>query len=75
MTLRNAVIGLAVVFGVSVWSWCRPCGSQAHAQAQGPEVVYAATDPEVGPGGNRDEAAARYRGNQCRHWRQVAMGR
>jgi hypothetical protein len=72
MTIRNAVLGLAVVFGLAVWSWCRPPGSQA--KAQGAEAIYSAGEAGVGSGGNREEAVARYRGNMSRHWRQVAIG-
>jgi hypothetical protein len=72
MTIRNAVLGLAVVFGLAVWSWCRPCGGQAHAQ--GSEVIHAADEPGTAAGGNHDEAAARFRSNQSHHWRQVAIG-
>ena len=72
MTIRNAALGLAVVFGLSVWSWCRPSGTEA--KARGANVVHSADESGVGAGGNRDEAAARFRGNQSRHWRQVAIG-
>jgi hypothetical protein len=72
MTIRNAALGLAVVFGLSVWSWCRPSGPEA--KARGADVIRAAGDEGVGNGGNRDEALARYRANQSRHWRQVAIG-
>jgi hypothetical protein len=72
MNLRNAVFGVAAVFGIAVWSWCRPCTTQV--QAQGAEAVHSTDEAGVGTGGTRDEAAARYRANQSRHWRQVAMG-
>ena len=77
MTLGRIAIAVAVVFGCSVWSWCRPCVQQAQAQGQpvGPEMIYAASDPGIGQGGNHDEAAYRYRTSQCSHWRQVALGR
>ena len=72
MTIRNAVLGLAVVFGLAVWSWCRPCGPQA--KAQGGEAIHSRDEAGIGAGGNHDEAAARFRTNQSRHWRQVALG-
>ena len=34
MTIRNAVLGLAVVFVLSLWSWCRPCGQEARWRAR-----------------------------------------
>jgi len=72
MNLRNVVFGLAAVFAIAVWSWCRPCGSQV--QAQGAEAIHSADEAGVGSGGTREDAAARYRSNQSRHWRQVALG-
>jgi hypothetical protein len=73
MTLRLAVLGLAVVFGFSVWSWCRPSGPDAQAQSADP--VYAADTAGTGSGGNHDDAAYRFRTNQSTHWRQVALGK
>jgi len=73
MTLRLTVLGLAVVFAVSVWSWCRPCGPDAQAQSADP--VYAAEDAAGAGGGNHDDAAYRFRKSQSTHWRQVALGR
>ena len=73
MTLRNAVLGLAVMFGFSVWSWCRPCDKAAQAQSADP--VYAADEADLTTGGgNHDEAARRYRASQSTHWRHVAIG-
>ncbi len=72
MTIRNAVLGLSVVFALAVWAWCRPDGSQA--QAQGADVIHTADESGIGVGGNHDEAAARFRTNQSRHWRQIALG-
>jgi hypothetical protein len=63
---------MAVVFGFAVWAWSRPSVKAAHTE--GAEVVYAADTAGVGEGGTRDEAAARFRGNVSRHWRQVTMG-
>jgi hypothetical protein len=72
MTIRNAALGLAVVFSLSFWAWCRHSGPEA--KARGADVIHSAGEPGVGAGGNRDEALARYRANQSRHWRQVAIG-
>jgi hypothetical protein len=72
MTIRNAVLGLAVVFGLAVWSWCQP--GNPHARAQGADVIHSRDEAGVGSGGNHDEATARFRTNQSRHWRQVALG-
>jgi len=72
MTLRNALLGVGLLFGISLWSWCRPCTGQARAVDL--NAVHHAEDREVGTGGNRDEAAARFRSNQARHWRQLAIG-
>jgi hypothetical protein len=71
MTLRNAVLGLAVVFGFSVWSACR---SGTTAQAQTADPVMAAEAAESTSGGNHEAAAHRYRTNQSIHWRQVVIG-
>jgi hypothetical protein len=72
MTIRNAVLGLAVVFGLAVWSWCHTGAPQV--KARGADVIHSADEPGVGSGGNRDEATARFRSNGSRHWRQVALG-
>ncbi len=72
MTIRNLVLGLAVMFGIGVWSLCRPCTGQA--QAQGAEVIHTDDEAGIGAGGTHDEAAARFRSNQSRHWRQVSIG-
>ncbi len=55
MTLRNALLGLVVLFGFSVWSACRPGGKAAHAQ--GADPVYTAEEAGDSSGGNHDEAA------------------
>ena len=72
MTLRNAVLGLAVVFGISVWSACRPGGTSAQAQTADP--VLTASEAGSCTGGNHDAAVHRYRTSQSTHWRQVAIG-
>jgi hypothetical protein len=69
MTLRNAVVGLAVVFAFSVWSACRPTDRSAQAA----DPVYTAAEVETTSGGNHDDAARRFRTNQSTHWRQVAL--
>jgi hypothetical protein len=71
MQLRRVFVGTAVLFALSVWSWCRGDGSQA--QAAPGEVRHATADDREG--GNHDEAFHRYQTNQSRHWRQVAIGR
>ena len=72
MTLRNAVLGLAVVFVVSVWSACRSGGTTVQAQTADP--VLTAREADSCEGGNHDAAVHRYRTNQSTHWRQVAIG-
>jgi hypothetical protein len=71
MTLRNAVVGLAVVFAFSVWSACRP--DSRTAQAQSADPILTADEADGTSGGNHDEAARRYRTNQSTHWRQIAL--
>jgi hypothetical protein len=70
MTLRCVFVGVLVLFTLSAWAWCRPCGKQAHAQTADPVCAAEAADD----GGNHDEAAYRYRHNQSRHWRHVMIG-
>jgi hypothetical protein len=71
MTLRNAVLGLAVMFAFSVWSACR---SGSAAQVQNADPVLMADEAESCEGGNHDAAIHRFRTNQSTHWRQVAIG-
>jgi len=71
MTIRNAVLGMTMMFGLAVWAWCRPCSE--HAQAQAAEAAADAETPEGKAAGNHDEAVARYRTNQSRHWKQVVL--
>jgi len=71
MTLRNAVLGLAVIFGFSVWSACRSGGTTAQAQTADP--ILTADEADACGGGNHDAAAHRFRTNQSTHWRQVAI--
>lgn len=73
MTLRRVFVGVSLAFGLSVWSWCRADGNPVQAGPAGPVAYAAEAAPESGQG-NHDEAAARYRGNQSRHWRHVMIG-
>lgn len=73
MTLRNALVGLGVVFAFSIWSACRPDSRAAQAQSAADPVLTAA-ESAGSSGGNHDEAARRFRTNQASHWRQVAIG-
>jgi len=72
MMLRRLAAGMAVVFGLSVWSWFRADDNPVQARTADP--VYATQAGEEAGGGNHDDAAARYRGNQSRHWRHVMIG-
>ena len=73
MTLRRVFVGAAVVFGLSVWSWCRADATAAHGAPATVEAACTAdTTGEIG--GNHDEMANRYRTNQPRHWRHVMIG-
>jgi hypothetical protein len=70
--LRNTVLGLAAVFGVSVWAWSRP----AEVEARAPGVGVVAADSAARPGGTFDQAASQFRTNQAGHWwRQVVIRR
>jgi hypothetical protein len=71
MTLRRVFVGTAVVFGLSVWAWCR--AGEEHPRVQPADPVRAAEAGPVG-GGTYDDAAHRYRTGQSRHWRQVMIG-
>jgi hypothetical protein len=68
MNLRIAILGMAVVCGLSAWLWCRPCASEVKAQSAGSSL-------SADRGGNEDEAVARYRCNGSRHWKQVVLSR
>jgi hypothetical protein len=72
MTVRRTFAGVGVVFALAVWAWCRPGADQAHARTADP--IYTAETADECGGGNHDEAAARYRAGQSRHWRQVMFG-
>jgi hypothetical protein len=65
MTLRRVVVGLAMMCGLSVWSWVGADETPSHAAP----AAVARSD-----GGNHDDAAHRYRTNQSNHWRHVMVG-
>lgn len=69
MNLRIAILGMAVVCGLSVWMWCRPCANEVRGQSAGADLAVEKS------GGNQDEAVARYRCNGARHWKQLALKR
>ena len=69
MSVRRVLMAVAVVCGMCVWGFARP-GDEPVA-AQGPLPAAAEGEDD---GDNRDEAGARYRASQSRHWRQVAIG-
>jgi hypothetical protein len=72
MLLRRVFVGTAVLFGLSVWSWCHNDGPQAHAGP--PNEVRTATDADHADSAAHDAALRRYRTNQSRHWRHVMIG-
>ena len=71
MTLRRLFVGVSVVFGVSVWSWCH-AGEDEAERSEPAHAVHATADATGG--GNQDEAAYRFRTGQARHWRHVMIG-
>ncbi len=73
MTLRRTMLGLTLMIGISVWSWCRPCDKQVSAQSSA-DPVYAVNPDEICSGGTHEDASYRYRSNQSTHWRQVMIG-
>lgn len=74
MMLRRVLAGTAVVFGLSVWAWCRAGEEPAQGQPQPVNAVVSADDAGCHGGGNYDDAAHRFRTGQSRHWRQVMIG-
>ena len=70
MSLRRMSMAGAVVCGLCVWGFAGP--DDESARARGAASVHA--EAEGDEGDNRDEAAARYRANQSRHWRHMAVG-
>lgn len=72
MMLRRLLIGTCVMFGLSVWAWSRPDGG--HTQARAADPVYAGGQGDQAGDGNHDDAVARFRSGQSRHWRHVMIG-
>ncbi len=70
MSLRRLLIAMVMVCGLCVWGFARSGDEPASARGAKPGV--SGTDEDEGD--TRDEAAARYRTNQSRHWRQLALG-
>ncbi|MBX9583078.1 MAG: hypothetical protein K2X87_22455 [Gemmataceae bacterium] len=68
MLLRRTFAGVAVLFGLSVWSWTR---ADDHREADPVRPAVAAGEHA---GGNHDDAAHRFRTSQARHWRHVMIG-
>ncbi|QJW98151.1 hypothetical protein [Frigoriglobus tundricola] len=68
MTLRRLTVTAMIASGLCVWGFAR--SSDTPAREADPVFV------ETGEahGGTHDEALARYRTNQSRHWRHVALG-
>jgi hypothetical protein len=73
MTLRHSILGLAVVFAISVWAWARSEHRTTQPANSEPGLEASTTNPVVSR--NQSEAAYRFRMNQSHHWRQVALGR
>lgn len=71
MLLRRAFAGVAVLFGLSVWSWARGDAAGDPREAEPTRPAVAAAEPA---GGNRDDAVHRFRTSQARHWRHVMIG-
>ncbi len=67
MTLRRLTVTMMVASGLCLWGFARSSGTPA-----GADPVLIETDEANG--GNHDDALARYRTNQSRHWRHVALG-
>jgi hypothetical protein len=67
------ILGLTVISGSLVWTWCRPGDKQAQAQTTADPVYEAAPDANC-TGGTHEDATYRFRSNQCTHWRQVTIG-
>ncbi len=66
MTLRRFVLAMAIVSVLCVWGFAHS-GNHPNPSAE-PVLV------ENGAGTDHDEAAARYRANQCVQWRHIAVG-
>ncbi len=75
MTLvRRLFVAPLALAGIAAYGFypVAPAPSPAKPPVQ---VLASAGAPADAAGGNHDEAASRYRGNQSRHWRQVMMAR
>lgn len=68
MSLRRMTMAVALVCGLCVWGFAHSDAEPVRAQGADPVA------DEDEDGDTRDEAAARYRANQSRHWRHVAIG-
>ena len=66
MTLRRLTVAMVVVCGLCVWGFAR--SSEPDGPGADPVRV------EGGEGATHDEGVSRYRTNQSRHWRHVAIG-
>jgi len=67
MTLRRLSVALLLVCGLCVWGFAHSDDTSA------PDIDPVRAESATG-GGNHDEAAIRFRHNQSRHWRHVALG-
>lgn len=70
MRVQRVMIAVALTGGLCVCGFARFGDRPVAAQTTAPLVHEPAEDED----GARDEAAARYRTNQPRHWRYVAIG-
>jgi len=66
MTLRRLTVAMTVLCGLCVWGFAR----SSDTAGPGAEPVRV----EGGAGATHDEGLSRYRSNQSRHWRHVALG-
>jgi hypothetical protein len=69
MVLRRLSVALLLVCGLCVWGFAHsddtPAPNTDPARAENASATG---------GGNHDDAAIRFRNNQSRHWRHVALG-
>lgn len=66
MTLRRLTVATLLLCGLGVWGYAQ----SGHT----PTPVEPVTAEGRASGGTHDDAEARYRSNQSRHWRYVAIG-